>query len=722
MPVLRLIIPVLIFILAAHGAHVYAPWLHFPGAGADGFKNLFTFAWYTGHNTTLIDFEGMAWPYGEHIFYTDQLPFWSVLFRPIIQFFGLQSFAAPLLLLIMYGSWLLAPLPLYKISKHFGVSTNIAIAGAVGYTLLAPQVARADGHYALAFILALPLVWWLLIRLVRDSFRWSGILLLAVTNLILITTHAYLGMMTIAFSVLFLGAIWLSELREWRLPLAGFLGGGLPAGCFLILLRSTDSHLCRTDNPHGFFDYTSSVNALFLPQSGPLSQITTSLNRLNHWEGHAYIGISAGVLLFSFLFWGINAHRNWRRGQASLLIPSLLAATALFFLAMGQPFAWVGLHTLDRFPLIKAFRGIGRFAWPMYFVLTATAVYLLDVGLKKLARPVAHSLAVAFFFIVVVEASYLHRDLRATRTEIANPFAQPADDISRALAAFEGERFDALIPLPFFHIGSESYGVKTSEAQEALAMEFSFQSGIPLVAARLTRTSIIETRQIMQLLAPPGYDRDLASTIPADSRFLLINDGSEHTSNSDAHRLWHLGTPVFESERFSLRSLDFGTLINREINDEQMTLVDYNLLNERRFEGSLSHVYGDFAPLGGWVGEAPCDAYTMLFDQVPDSTWLNRSFEARVWFKANESCDRFQNSLYAFFIAQTSKDKVNRWVNYMTPKMSHRSVGDWIEATVWFTLDELPDCLQIFIQGEPGCVDTLIIDDFTLWMLPENNE
>lgn len=697
MPYLRLILPVLVFLLAAHGVYLYAPWVYLPGAGADASKNLFTFAWYTAHNQSWWNFEGMAWPFGEHIFYTDQTPLLSMVWRPIVRLFGLEAWSAPLLISLIHLSWLLTPLPLFKLLRHFKVREGIAIAGAVSYTLLAPQVMRADGHFALAFVIAIPLVWWLAVRAVREHFSWRSLLLLAVVNLVWLLTHAYLGMISIAFTALFFAALWITRPRRWMPAISALLVALPPVLIFLTVLGLTDWHECRTNNPYGYCTFTASVEGLLLPQLGPHGGVVGALTTVEAWEGYAYIGISAVLMLASFLFWGIFRKAELNRPEGRLLVASLLAALGLFLLAAGMPFCLVGEYTLHRFPYLKAFRGIGRFAWPMYFVLTLIAVYLLDLLTKRAARPVATSLSVAFFFIAVGEATFLHHDLRSKRTDVPHAMSVTSAEMQAALDAVQVDEAVAVISLPFFHIGSEVYGKKPKGHMELLSQSFAFHSGLPLISAHLTRTSITETRALMQVLGPAGYDKELAPVLRNFEGVVLLANPEKLRPYSDEWWLWTASEPRYTSSEFSLSYLPMEKLLNPpgEGEKHKAELVAFSRDTLR----------------------ADCADYTMFFDAAPDSSWRGSHFEANVWFKTSDDCEGTQKNLYGFLIGLRNDAGKNTWMHHVTPKQSFRHDGEWVEATVWFTLDELPDCLQVFVQGEPGCDEPLELRDFSLYRL-----
>ena len=721
MPYLRLLLPTLVFMLAAHGAQVYAPHSVDPGFGADGIKNLYTFAWYSAHNGSVTNFEGMAAPYGEHILYTDQTPLISVLWRWPAQQLGIARWSAPLLMLLVHLSWLLTPFPLFNILRRFRVSSNIAVAGAVGYTLLAPQVARATGHYALAFTLVIPLAWWLALRVVdRSSF--SRVAQLILLNAAALFVHAYLGMIAIAFTGLSLGLSWLffggmdgrRGIHHLRLLGAALASTMLPIAAFLAVLKLTDDHPCRMLEPYGFFQFTSSVGALLFPQVGPYSSVTRALGLQSGWEGHAYIGVSAALVVVSFPLWGALRPKLWYDAVLRDLLPALIAALVLFTLACGQPFAALGESSLDAIPFLRDFRGIGRFAWPLYFVLTAAAVVVIDKVFATSAPAVGRSLVLGFFLLLVGEAAFLHGQQRRERSDGAHPLFKPDASVQGVLSAIGTDAHRAIIALPFFHLGSEVFAREPDAATERAAMGLSFHSGIPLLNAHLTRASITETRAILALFAPEGYDNPLAPSFALDDRFLLMAHPHKQPSASvvgcETCRAWWVAAPLYSDSNVVVKTIRASELLHpKKESIDPAERIAYDPLDGVAEANAVSNAA---------VHHVPCDDYTVLFSAQPDSSWLNRPMLASVWLRANDLCGSASHGLNAYFVVQTRTGETTVWPHYSTPKMAFRHRGDWVHVTGAFELSELPDALDIFIRGEDRCGESIVIDDFELRAAP----
>ncbi|MFI5196952.1 MAG: hypothetical protein ACHQD8_07660, partial [Chitinophagales bacterium] len=126
---------------------VTKPWNMITTLGGDGAKNIFTYLYHSMYGKGYW-FEGMNYPYGEHITYTDGQPLLSVLFAYLNNVTA--QTALTVLWLLIGLSYVLSIVFIYKILIHFRVEAPVAMifAGLIG--IFTPQLFRISGHYALA--------------------------------------------------------------------------------------------------------------------------------------------------------------------------------------------------------------------------------------------------------------------------------------------------------------------------------------------------------------------------------------------------------------------------------------------------------------------------------------------------------------------------------------------------------------------------------------------
>ncbi|WP_306640954.1 hypothetical protein [Sanyastnella coralliicola] len=723
-PYLRLLLPTLVLFMAVHGLDFLFA-VHNPsGGGVDGIKNLYTFAWYADNNESFTNFEGMAEPFGEHVFYTDGHPALGFFWKPIAQLLGVKGLSAHLLSFLIHLSWLLTPIPLFLLFRHFKIRHGIAIAGAIGFTLLAPQILRDGGHYALAYTIALPLSWWLTTRALRDGLPWKQLIVLTLIHTWWLGTHAYLGVMTIGFSSLLLGIEWLRSIRNWKRLLAPIITGVIPMILFLGFLNLTDAHSCRLDTPYGYFDFLSSPRSIFFPQTGPLAKYTAQLGWNTKWEGWSYIGLSAGLMLISFIFWGYQAVRKQQVTWVLVILPSLIAAGVLFLVACGQPFIWIGRSSIENFPVLEQFRGIGRFAWPFYFVLTTLALIMLETFVANRPKAVGTPISVAFFLLLAFEGLYHQRSLDTLRSDVEHPFSFSAPAAyENAVNSINASETDVLLPLPYFHVGSEVYGRFVDGNMEEVTLLLSYHTGKPTFGAHLTRASLNESRQLLEILASAPSPKTIGQELDLAQQVCMINDGTP--MDPDEQHWWDRGVEFYNENGIALRSLPLSELIQRS----EGAYAPFRPKGENQLDSNEVYVFEPFDTLeqgiqweGNGHAEYPCDGISVVYSTEPDSSWLGKRFMATLYMRGPEdACLAGKYQLNAQLIAQYATGDQVDWVALNTPKQAseHPMNGQWAKTYVTFDMTEaIPERLDIMVKGEWRCegpikVDALEIEELT---------
>ncbi|HEY0978353.1 MAG TPA: hypothetical protein VGE21_12850 [Flavobacteriales bacterium] len=537
----------LLVMMAAILALRYGPLLLHPDgllftANGDGLKNYYTYLYHVRHDTSPWNFSGMMYPYGEHVFYTDGHPLLSELLRLSGQVAPAAGrYAIGLLNLLMLASIPACAIFLFLLLKDLGVRPWMAAGCAVGITMLAPQVMRMNGHFALSYSVALPSTWYILSRCLRAERGWKWPLVLFLAISWWWWTHAYLGAMTAAFAVLMALCHPLLTLRASRpkaIRRAGVLvaaAGLLPMVLFRWILFLTDHHPDRTTHPSGFFDYMAEPDDLLFPQGGPVrgfwDDVTDHGIRLN-WEGSAYIGLAAILVL---LAWPVLRGWRWRsHGRSGEPLPAgarvaLLAASVLLLFAFGVPFKdW--REGILYFPVFEQFRAVGRFTWPFYFVITVICALLLDrwaVRSKGRSKPWLNAFCVVLPLAWVGEGWDQHGWIRRFG-QFPNFLAPDTDDPRRVLVqGLNVAGHQAILPLPLFNHGSESFDRPGSGPVVEHTLMTSIHTGLPIVGANLTRVSVPESKRITELVSPSWYPKHLRADLPDQRPLLVVHANGE---------------------------------------------------------------------------------------------------------------------------------------------------------------------------------------------------
>ena len=202
---------------------------------------------------------------------------------------------------------------------------------------------------------------------------------------------------------------------------------------------------------------------------------------------------------------------------------------------MGVPFLDFP-DLLDSFPILKQFRAIGRFTWPFYFVFTVFTAYHFQVIILKFwssnKRIIGTVILLICFLFPLLESYSFHKYVANRVTEKVNLFKLDLLDSTRkqAIQTISKSNYQATLSLPFFHHGSESFE-RPPNNENALQNIYtiSYHTGIPTFSANLTRTSISESKKIIQLVTPNYYPKPIAKEVRKDWPFLIVLSDSSLT-------------------------------------------------------------------------------------------------------------------------------------------------------------------------------------------------
>lgn len=514
--------------------------LHFPlwinlngfvfNFSGDGIKNYFTFV---GHiqEKQWLESELMNYPYGESHLYLDCHPFltWIIklfaLIFPNSSFYGVGIVNGLLLLSFPLTASIIA-----KILLKFNVKIGWALFYGIGLSILSPQVDRLFGHYAMGYSWMIPL---LMIFLVNYYFnqeernKWS--MVIGATSLIWFFVHGYMGMICVCFTLGTLLLIDCSETIEKRRLKVNLLAYTfqviLPMILFYGFTKWTDKHIGRTDNPFGFFEARSNWPSILYPNSGPLmGKLPYWFETEQIWEGLGYwgmgtlLGIGFAVLLMIFTLFKLKKLTDRKNSILLLFVASALCCGALAFSFPFNRYPFL----LDQFKIIKNFRGIGRFVWPMFYAMGIACVVIVYSAKDLIGRRFTGILLSMICIFPFVEGFSKMMQLNES-AKLQNPFTKSEHQrIKKELSFINPSEYQAILYLPYFHIGSENFGKSARDNDYRLAMIHGFHLKLPLMNNYSTRTSINEAKKLMQALNHSSVKKEIAADFRSDRPILLL--------------------------------------------------------------------------------------------------------------------------------------------------------------------------------------------------------
>ncbi|MEO8590296.1 MAG: hypothetical protein ABI432_13060 [Flavobacteriales bacterium] len=618
----------------------------FSGEG-DGLKNYFTYVWHVDHDAAPLHFGGSNYPYGDHVFFTDGHPLLSWVLRslPFLAPFKIAIVNMSLVFGLVLCAWCL-----FAILHRSGVPPWAAALGAFGLTVLEPQIFRMSGHLALAHCWIFPLTWYLLLRTRDGTRRWLWAGLSGASVLVAFLIHPYLGMMNAMFVVGYyawlLFSRWRANWKQWTTYAEPLLIAVLPMVLFMLLLTSSDAALDRPDKPYMAAAYVTHPFSLLVATHPPLSVVFFKFFRYEKldWETWCYLG-SASVLMLVIVA-GVQvkrwAVRSDERGAHDDLDISLGAAFLVLLFAMNM---WQDLFG-KWFPMLAQFRATGRFAWAFYYVCGVFSTvrayqYLYLRGTAR--RAIAAVVFITLIGLYTVEGWDQHLRMSAAIVNTPNLFEPHTgeEDFAALVSATIASEANAIIPLPYVHVGSDRYQKDGTEKLLALAYPLAFRTNTPLMAGATIRTSLQRTRALMALLTPLTFPKTVAQDVPADARFLLL--WSKEALEPEEERLWQRGTPVFENGIAALRIISASDLFacDQEARSKQFEMQRTSMVKRDGWLFSLSDTTVSRILLDrAWSpGEAAGRAsslpeYNTLFELAPGSLDSALTYEASFIYHA----------------------------------------------------------------------------------------
>ena len=521
-------------------------------------------------------FTGMNYPYGEYIFLTDCEGAVSTVLQWINKYVVNIETTVPGI--IHFLNIILLPASsifIFYLLKYFKVQNWLAFLFGILITFLSPQMFRFGVHFGLAypFLIPLTMLWSLrkfnLGILEKRDFFFLGVLIFFFFNNpyigftsagLLLCTGALLGLTALRHPKNLKPALWIGS--------AGLLAILIP----FIVFRLYDPVSDRLEIQWGFFYYHATLEGLFYPPGSLLNDLLLKWGKPLQpveFEGQINLGFVSILLGIGALITGI-VHLVRKNKSVTPTVFStayflILGSAALMFLYAANTSifpvsqSWLEEHLG---PLLM-FKASGRLGWPLYFAIAISGVVFLDQVLKKIKVPViryglAGVLAAIWAFEIhsYVGVHYkdcFHENFFSTdnRQKILDTLSQNQVDVSE---------FQGMLVLPKMMAWNDNFISDLHWASQFYSLRISAATGIPLMSAMLSRMSVGQMAEAIQMLSNPVIERSLPGKLPNDKPILILLGGNSPPLKIGEQYLIDKSTPVYLSNDFSLYRLTLDSL------------------------------------------------------------------------------------------------------------------------------------------------------------------
>jgi hypothetical protein len=604
--------------------------------GGDGLQTYYQSIYHVKHDTSYLHQNSLNFPYGESIFFTGGQPLISNIIKALKPIIDCSDYIVGITNWLMLMSFFLCPIFIYLLLKYFSLPPLYAVAVAIGLSFFAQQIERMGGHYPLGYTYAIPGMLYFLIRFAQScSWKWSVFIFIYLLYLYAAHLYYFVFYGVLAFSF-WLACIALNKQRnisiiqscihigvQWLLP-------------FLIInffIGLSSDVTDRTAIPFGFMAYRSGWSGLLFPYGMWYSSWFQFLKPKAdiEWEGMAYLGGSAIIFVLLLTYFSIARFKTVFAKSFSLENRILLALGISSVLCVALAFAFpfnLGLENLlYKLGAVQQFRGIGRFAFVAFYTIN---IFLFVVFWRMPFKHVQLKIVLSFFLISLLWSEAYIRCI-GVKGDISNvrgnALTLQTDEYSEGIIP---EKYQAILPIPFFHIGSENIWEDGSADLRGVVYNLSVATGLPTFGVSMSRTSISQTYKSVALTHELLQKPEILSELSDDKPILVICDTTLAASRQ-LHMV-HLGKFIKRNKQYVFYEFDIELYkaareMEIEANKKLSEACNYTNDNVVFKSDSLASVVFDSTQMQIVFG----NRWIRFFEQDIPNDWQGKTLLASFW-------------------------------------------------------------------------------------------
>ncbi len=643
-------------------------------SGGDGLQTYYQSIYHTKFDVGYLHQQGLNYPYGESIFFTGGQPLASNIVKLLMPVVDLSDYMVGITNLMMLLGLLLCPIFLYLILKRLGLDGLFAALFAVGITFISQQMERMGGHYPLAWLYAIPGMIYCMLRF-YETYSWKWSITTSVYMLFLIYAHVYylvfFGAIAFGFWCAFILFNKERKLGIWKSLLHVTVQLVVPFIVLQLFIRVSSDVSDRTAIPWGFIVYRSATGGYLFPYGMWYEKFFLLLKPKQgvEWEGLAYVGGTAilmGLSVFSYSVFRLKQFfGSISKWENKVFLSLTIAIVFCFAASFAFPFNYGFENLLNKLGALQQFRGIGRFAFVAFYMINILLIALFwKISFRN--RALKWIIASAFLLLMSSEAY-----TRVSR--LSEGIANDRKDLLKVhtdefIESIRSQEFQAMLPYPFFHIGSENVGSDCDASVKNHIYDLSVKTGLPTFAASMSRTSLRQSFNNLaiaqELMEVPKVIGELKSNDP----ILLVCDESAMLPNQ--HYILNFAERFSTSGNFSYYKIlpDAFAKAHLAMRDS-IAQIDVNFLHKQMGNAFLSD--------SNAVVLVDSSLFTGAFDlrwmryaehAIPDA-WHGKSVVVSFWVK------NFQRDLLPRTSLEVHQKNGEETTGYFVEYIGKRFVG-----------------------------------------------
>lgn len=530
----------------------------------DGMKNYYTFMYHIRYDTSYMTFEGMNYPYGENIVFTDNQPIIANAVKLLSNFIPELYCQLPIIhnLLLLLGL-VFGGLGIFLCFRRLKVEFYFALVCGAGLMLLNPQLNRISAHFSMFY----PILPWLFLiwfdyfqnkNQLRSSFLIATII--TVSGLV----HMYFfitGAILVILSLLAYYLINYKNTKVLNIIKSIIIQVFLP---FLILTFFSSYFNHATDRPNepwGFFSYHSYWEGLLFSYKLPLFEFVNDnivTVRSVEFEGKNYVGLfGVFAILYAVFLLIFNFRKSisyLKNNNIDVFLIFVFITSAL--ISFGYPFTISGLEwLLDYTGPFKQFRSIGRVGWVSFYAINFIAIPMIYRKIIVLQN--SKILYFAIPCILFIEGLLFAKQTVLYQSPLEVYYCNDTNNIP-----IDFSKYQATLPDPYFHIGSESFSWWDQAENVNQAFQLGYKYHLPTMGVNMSRTSFHQAKMLNELIIQPYKVPEIVQYLKEKSEkpLLVVESKLQINDHRASLKHWTKNAPiVYENDQFILRSLSLNS-------------------------------------------------------------------------------------------------------------------------------------------------------------------
>jgi hypothetical protein len=610
------------------------------GPTDDGLQAYYGAIYHVKYDTSYWHMNGMNYPYGDQVFFTGCQPLVTNSIKLISKVIDISDYTVGIINIIMLFSVFFCALCLYWIFKHLKLPFLYSAIVAIGISFLSPQIFRLSCHYSLTYQFAIPLFLLLLLKFEEHPTLKKSFLISLLVFFMAGTQFYFLGFFSVLAAFYWAHSFFSKTINFGNVKFTGlhvFIQFVLPFLILQLLNHLTDSVQDRTAYPWGYLTYYANLAGVFYPTGKLYEPIFASFILPEYpptMEGNAYIGI---VALLTFIALIIIYLKNiftveiiFNKGIVTLLTlikliliyikkvifsifrkrslitdnkvltVSFWASIVALIISFGYPFRIKGYeYWLDYVGLFRQMRGIARFAWVFYYVINIIAFYKIYQWVSGKTPIFKNGILFLAVFLLCYDAFYRY-DMD---TVLNNPIERLADKKNllpenKWLNEVDINKYQAIITLPYFHVGSENFWMIHNAEIMGDVFITSLKTGLPTISSLMSRTSLSQTFNNIQMIIEPYRKLEILNDFKNKKPFLVLVREAE--LNADEKRLLSRCKKIKTSYLFNVYELPFEKFehISDGLYDSTLTTLNksnlYDIDGFKYSDSTKTFVYNNY--------------------------------------------------------------------------------------------------------------------------------